>query len=74
MDKVHTRTFDKRVVLSMNEKFQPITSDDKLASEFSRFLGTLKRCVPLTFASWDDVPESTKTTLWNYVQVAIFLN
>ncbi|KAK1365346.1 hypothetical protein POM88_040907 [Heracleum sosnowskyi] len=29
---------------------------------------TLKRCVPLTYASWEHVPENLKNTLWNYVK------
>ncbi|KAK1390957.1 hypothetical protein POM88_019135 [Heracleum sosnowskyi] len=68
MDKVHTRPFEKRVVISMNKKCQSVSDDDKNVSELSRFLGTLKRCVPLTYASWEHVPENLKNTLWNYVK------
>ncbi|KAK1381043.1 hypothetical protein POM88_027787 [Heracleum sosnowskyi] len=68
MDKVHTRPFDKRIVVNMNEKFQPIVDDDKVITELGYFLGTLKRCVPLTYKSWTDVPQNLKNTLLNYVK------
>lgn len=71
MDKVHTRPLEKRVVISVNEKFQPVADDDKTISELSNFLGTLKRCVPLTYASWEHVPESLKDTFWSYTKVII---
>ncbi|KAK1366766.1 hypothetical protein POM88_042327 [Heracleum sosnowskyi] len=29
MDKVHTRSFENRVVIDMNERFQPVSDDDK---------------------------------------------
>ncbi|KAK1401017.1 hypothetical protein POM88_000622 [Heracleum sosnowskyi] len=49
MDKVHTRSLEKRLVIGKNEFFQPITENDKVLSELSNFLGTLaKRCVSLT--------------------------
>lgn len=69
MNRVHTRPFDKRIPLNMNKKLQPISDDDKVISEIGYFLGTLKRCVPLTYKSWRDVPENLKTTLLNYVKV-----
>lgn len=69
MDNVHTRPFEKRIVISMNELFQPVSDDDKIITEFSSFVGTLKRCVPLTYVSWDHVPENLKNTLWTYVKV-----
>ncbi|KAK1369770.1 hypothetical protein POM88_035862 [Heracleum sosnowskyi] len=65
MDKVHTRPFEKRVVISVNNKFQPVADDDQKISELRNFLGTLKRCVPLTYASWEHVPESLKDTFWS---------
>ena len=57
MDKVHTRPVSKRIVISRNEKFHPIFDDPSNVSELSRFLGTLKRCVPLTYVSWENVPK-----------------
>ena len=69
MDKVHTRPFSKRIAISMNEKFQPIFDDPSNISELSRFLGTLKRCVPLTYISWENVPKDLKEILWNYATV-----
>lgn len=71
MERVYKRPFDARPILSMNELFQPISCDDKIISEFSNFLGTLKKYVPLTCASWDHVPDDIKNTLWNYVKVSI---
>lgn len=70
MDKVHMRSFDKRIVIGMNEFGQSIAEDDRVLSELSIFLGTLvKRCVPLTFVTWRHVPKSLKGTMWNYVTV-----
>ncbi|KAL8148906.1 hypothetical protein AgCh_006059 [Apium graveolens] len=34
----------------------------------SRFLGTLKRYVPLTYVSWEHVPTTLKETLWDYAK------
>ena len=48
MDKVHSRPYDKRVVIQMNDQGQPISDDDQVMTELSYFLGTLKRSVPLT--------------------------
>lgn len=72
MFNVHTRAYDKRVVISMNQWFQPISDDDKVISELSNFLGTLKRSVPLTYKSWSDVPEKLKKSLWDYVKVIYY--
>lgn len=70
MDKVHTRSFDKRIVIGMNEFFQPIADNDKVLSELSNFLGTIaKRCVSLTYVTWRHVPENLKKTMWNYCKV-----
>ncbi|XP_063940112.1 uncharacterized protein LOC108225480 isoform X2 [Daucus carota subsp. sativus] len=69
MDKVHTRSFEQRIVIGMNELGQPITENDKVLSELSSFLGTLaKRCVPLTYVTWRKVPKNLKETMWNYVK------
>jgi len=38
MFNVHTTVYDKRVVISMNQWFQPISDDDKVISELSNFL------------------------------------
>ncbi|KAK1399096.1 hypothetical protein POM88_008959 [Heracleum sosnowskyi] len=68
MDKVHTRPFEKRVVISVNDKFQTVSDDDKRISELSNFLGTLKKCVTLTYASWEHVLKSFKDTFWSYTK------
>lgn len=70
MDRVHTRNSDNRVVVQMNDRFQPIFDDDKISSELSNFLGTIaKRCVSFNYVTWRDVPASLKKTMWNYVRV-----
>lgn len=70
MEKVHTRSLDKRIVVRVNELFQPIADDDKVRTELGNFLGTLaKRCVSLTYVTWRHVPENIKKTMWNYVKV-----
>ena len=69
MDKVHSRPYDKRVVIQMNDRGQPISDDDQVMTVVSYFLGTLKRSVPLTYKSWFDVPASLKDRLWSYVKV-----
>lgn len=70
MDKVHTRTLDQRIVIPVNEFFQPIADDDGVLSELSNFLGTLaKRCISLTYVTWRHVPQNLRNTLWNYVKV-----
>lgn len=53
MDKVHTTSFNKRVVIGMNGYFQLVAESDKVLSESSSFLGTLaKHCVSLTYVTW----------------------
>ena len=69
MDKVHTTSVLKRVVIGMNDKLQPVEDDDKTRAELGNFLGTLRRRVPLSYKNWSAVPKSLKTTLWNYVHV-----
>ncbi|XP_074364988.1 uncharacterized protein LOC141706053 isoform X2 [Apium graveolens] len=68
MDKVHTRSVDKRVVIRMNHKFQPVADDDRIRAELGSFLGTLRRCVSLTYKNWAHVPATLKKTLWDYVK------
>lgn len=73
MEKVHTRSVLKRVVIGMNDKLQPVADDDKTRAELGSFLGTLRRCVPLSYTNWSKVPKSLKTNLWSYVQVLYYL-
>lgn len=68
MDRVHTRTFDERVVIQMNHKGQPISDDDKVMAELSSFLGTLKMSVSLTYKSRNDVPKALKDHFWEYIK------
>ena len=59
MDDVHTRRFDKRVFIGMNDDFRPIAENDKVLSELSYYLGTLaKRCVSLTYVTWRYVSKA----------------
>ena len=69
MAKVHTRSVDRRVVIRMNNKFQPIADDNESRAELGSFLGTLRRCVSLTYKNWAHVPRTMKKTLCNYVKV-----
>ncbi|KAK1352533.1 hypothetical protein POM88_053230 [Heracleum sosnowskyi] len=69
MGKVHTRPFDKRVVIDMNDKFQPVSDDDRVVSEFVNFPGIMaKRCVPLTYVSWRHVLDTLNDTMWNHLK------
>ncbi|KAL8092583.1 hypothetical protein AgCh_034733 [Apium graveolens] len=68
MDKVHTRSVDKQVVIRMNHKFQPVAADDRIRAELGSVLGTLRRCVSLTYKNWAHVPATLKKTLWDYVK------
>lgn len=70
MDAVHMRSFDKRVVIGMNDDFQPIAENDKVLSELSSYLGTLaKRRVSLSYVSWRHVSKNLRQTMWNHVKV-----
>lgn len=69
MNKVHTRSFEKIIVVNINEDFQPIFDNDKVLSEFGQFSRTQKKCVPLTYKSWKGVPENFNTALLNFVKV-----
>ncbi|KAK1386082.1 hypothetical protein POM88_023817 [Heracleum sosnowskyi] len=69
MDAVHMRSFDKRVVIGMNDDFQPIAEDDKVLSELSCYLGTLaKRRVSLSYVSWRHVSKDLRQAMWNHVK------
>ncbi|XP_074364993.1 uncharacterized protein LOC141706059 isoform X1 [Apium graveolens] len=60
------RRKEKRVITT-NKKSQPVSTDDKLVSEFNHFLGKIVRnYVSLTCVSWSKVPN--KDILWEYVK------
>lgn len=62
----HTRNFDERKLIPLNNKFQPVSDD--LISELRSFLGTLAiDHVPLVYVSWHKVPF--KANLWEFVKV-----
>lgn len=64
MDKVHTGSFDKIIVIGMNEDLQPIMDDERVLSELSNFLGVLaKRRVSLTYVTWPHIYENLKKTM-----------
>ncbi|XP_056699486.1 uncharacterized protein [Spinacia oleracea] len=71
MHHVHTRPFEKRKAIVLNDLGQPIgpvSEDDDVVGEFSRFLGTIARdnsYAPLTFKTWSKVPNKEK--MWEYV-------
>ncbi|KAL8119243.1 hypothetical protein AgCh_016677 [Apium graveolens] len=63
------RSVEQRIVIGMNDDYQPIAENDKILSELSSFIGTLaKRCVSLTYVTWRHVPIQLRLTLWNYVK------
>ncbi|KAL8121392.1 hypothetical protein AgCh_018211 [Apium graveolens] len=72
MDKVHSRPFEKRVVVDMNNRYQLVSDNDNVVSELSNFLGKIaKRCVPLTYCnhvSEDLVIENPNNKLACWVQ------
>lgn len=70
MSHVFTRKFDERPVITLNSRLQPVAENREIRAELSSFVGALARqCVPLDYVNWSVVPESHKTSWWEYVQV-----
>ncbi|KAL8089227.1 hypothetical protein AgCh_038856 [Apium graveolens] len=68
MDKVHRRSYDNRIVIQVNEFFQPITDSDGVLSELSNFLGTLaKLCV--SYARYI-IPDECEKWVEDYIRAA----
>ncbi|KAL8261398.1 hypothetical protein R6Q59_025447 [Mikania micrantha] len=71
MHLVHMRKFNEREVIICNEFGQPIgpvTKEKDMATQFSRFLGTIARnhsYASLVHSSWHKVPHKDK--IWEYV-------
>ncbi|XP_063948205.1 uncharacterized protein LOC108217084 [Daucus carota subsp. sativus] len=66
MYKVHGRTANEKVVITLNKQNQPI-GDKKVTSELSNFLGTLvKDHVSITHVNWHVVPEDLKQKMVDY--------
>ncbi|WCJ37370.1 hypothetical protein M5689_018515 [Euphorbia peplus] len=67
LDIVHTRRFEDRKFIRLNDKFQPVSDKTNTRSEFSLFLGTIARqYVPLDYTDWRKVPG--KDNLWEFVK------
>ena len=70
LEKIHGRTADRRPVITLNERGQPVSSDGKVVAELSRFLGTVvKDNVSLTHINWRVVPDQLKNKMWEYTRV-----
>lgn len=70
MAKVHTRSTDEKVVITLNEESQPVSDNQKVITELSNFVGTLARDnVSLTYVNWHVVPENLKKQLWEHTLV-----
>ncbi|XP_065870332.1 uncharacterized protein [Euphorbia lathyris] len=67
LDAIHSRKFEDRKIINLNEDKQPTAADDKTLIEFSNFLGSVaRRYVRLDHINWHKVP--CKDQLWNLVQ------
>ena len=65
MAKVHGRRAEEKVVITLNNKGQPVSDNQKVITELSNFVGTLARDnVSLTYVNWHVVPETLKDEMW----------
>ena len=70
MAKVHARSSENKLVITLNEKGQVVSDCQKVVTELSNFVGTLARDnVPLTYVNWRVVPENLKKQLWEHTLV-----
>ena len=70
MIKVHARTAENKVVITLNEDHQPVSDNQKILTELNNFVGTLARDnVSLTYVNWHVVPDSLKKQLWEQTLV-----
>ncbi|XP_021768714.1 uncharacterized protein LOC110733013 [Chenopodium quinoa] len=68
--KVHGRTEDERLEITLNEHGQPVGPDDDTCNEFISFLGTIARkanVLPLTIPKWPKLRNEKQDELWGYV-------
>ncbi|KAK8940955.1 hypothetical protein KSP39_PZI010628 [Platanthera zijinensis] len=69
MKEIHSRKFEHRVAIMLNEYNQPIGPDKAVVNQFSSFLGTLARIPSLCridCANWRLL--KTKEKMWSYAQ------
>lgn len=70
MSKVHARSPDEKVVITLNGLGQPVSEDQSIITELSNFLGTIaKDNVSLTYLNWHVVPGQLKKQMWEYALV-----
>ena len=70
MAKVYTRSANDKVVITLNEDYQPVSDDQKIITKLNNYVGTLARDnVSLTYVNWPVVPANLKTELWVSVWV-----
>ncbi|XP_021752169.1 uncharacterized protein LOC110717701 isoform X2 [Chenopodium quinoa] len=68
--KVHGRSEEERLEITLNEHGQPVGPDDSTCNEFISFLGTIARkanILPLTVKNWPILRNEKKEELWDYV-------
>ncbi|KAL2894841.1 N-acetylglucosaminyldiphosphoundecaprenol N-acetyl-beta-D-mannosaminyltransferase [Bienertia sinuspersici] len=68
--KVHGRSVEERLEITVNEHGQPIGPDDATCNEFISFLGTIARkahILPLTIPNWPILRKEKHDELWGYV-------
>ncbi|KAK8916456.1 hypothetical protein KSP39_PZI022377 [Platanthera zijinensis] len=67
---IHSRKFEHRVAIMLNEYNQPIGPDKAIVNQFSSFLGTLARIPSLCRIDCTDWRLlKTKEKMWSYAQV-----
>uniref|UniRef100_A0A803KUS1 Uncharacterized protein n=1 Tax=Chenopodium quinoa TaxID=63459 RepID=A0A803KUS1_CHEQI len=72
--KVHGRTEEELLEITLNEHGQPVGPDDSTCNEFISFLGTIARkanILPLTVNNWPILRNKKKEELWDYVLKAL---
>lgn len=70
MAKVHARGPEDKIVITLNEKNQPISENQKIITELTNFVGSLaKDNVSLTYINWRLVPKELKNEMWDYTRV-----
>lgn len=70
MAKVHGRSSEEKVVITLNADGQAVSDNKKDTNELSNFVGTLARDnVALTYVNWHVVPENLKNQLWEHTLV-----
>ncbi|KAK8916939.1 hypothetical protein KSP39_PZI022385 [Platanthera zijinensis] len=69
MKEIHSRKFEHRVAIMLNEYSQPLGPDKAIVNQFSSFLGTLARIPSLCRIDCTDWRLlKTKEKMWSYAQ------